>query len=69
MNFLQNDICHYQYFLNKEFKFQTNVCNRCDDLLMFMNLSDVAILNKSVFKSEAINLMQNINLTKKCSTL
>ena len=40
------DICHYWYFLNKGFKFQPNVCNRCHDLLMiYMNLSDIAILN------------------------
>ena len=28
------DICHYWYFLNKAFKFQPYVCNRCHDLLM-----------------------------------
>ena len=28
------DIYHYWYFLNKCFKFQPNVCNRCHDLLM-----------------------------------
>ena len=40
------DICHYWYFFNKSFKFQTNVCNRCRDLLiMSMNLSDIAVLN------------------------
>ena len=40
------DICHYQYFLNKGFKFQPYVCNRCHDLLMMsMNLSDIYILN------------------------
>ena len=39
------DICHYWYFLNYCFKFQPNVCNRCHDLLMFFNLSDVATLN------------------------
>ena len=33
------DICHCWYFLNKRFKFQPNVCNRCHDLLMMpMNL-------------------------------
>ena len=38
------DICHYWYFLNKRFKFQPSVCNRCHDLLMMsMNLSDIAI--------------------------
>ena len=39
------DICHYWYFLNYSFKFQPNVCNRCDDLLMSINLSNTAILN------------------------
>ena len=40
------DIYHYWYFLNKGFKFQSNVCNRCHDLLMMsMNISDSAILN------------------------
>ena len=39
------DICHYCYFLNYSFKFQPNVCNRCHDLLMSMNLSNIAILN------------------------
>ena len=40
------DICHYWYFLNHSFKFQPNVCNRCDDLLMMsVNLSNTAILN------------------------
>ena len=38
------DICHYWYFLNYSFKFQSNVCNRCHDLLMMsMNVSDIAI--------------------------
>ena len=39
------DICHYWYFLNKGFKFQTYVCNRSHDLLMMsMNLDNIAIL-------------------------
>ena len=70
------DSCHYWYFLNKGSKFQPNACNRCHDLLMMsMNLSDIAILNikgadyrcitSEINKSEAINLMQNIDLTKK----
>ena len=38
-------ICYYWYFLNKEFKFQRYVSNRCHDLLMMsMNLSHNAIL-------------------------
>ena len=70
------DICHYWYFLNYSFKFQTNVCNRCLSLLiMFMNLSGIAILNikgsdyrcivSLISKTEAIKLMQNSDLTKK----
>ena len=40
------DICHYWYFLNKAFKFQPNVRERCHDLVkMSMNLSDAVILN------------------------
>ena len=39
------DICDYWYFLNKSFKFQPYLCNRCHDLLMIsVNLSDIAIL-------------------------
>ena len=68
------DICHYCYFLNKGFKFQSYVCNRCHDLvIMSMNLSNIAILNikgadyrctiSGIIKNEAINLMQNIDLT------
>ena len=70
------DICHYWYFLNYSFNFQTNVCNRCLSLLiMFMNLSGIAILNikgsdyrgivSLISKTEAIKLMQNSDLTKK----
>ena len=69
-------IFHYWCFQNKGFKFQTNVFNRCHDLLMMsMSLSNAAILNikgadyrgitSGINKSGTINLMQNINLTKK----
>ena len=38
------DTCQYWYFLNKGFKFQKYVCNRCHDLLIIsMNLSNIAI--------------------------
>ena len=73
------DICHYWYFLNYNFKFQPNVCNRCYDLLMMsMTLSDIAILNIKgsgycciitvISKNKAINLMQNVDLTVKSRT-
>ena len=62
------DICHSWYFLNKGFKFQPNVCNRCHDLLMMsMNLGDITVLNfksadycciiSGISKTVAINLM------------
>ena len=63
------DICHYWYFLNYNFKFQTNVYNRCHDLsMMSINLSDIIpILNikcsnyhciiSLISKNEAIKLL------------
>ena len=61
------DICHYWYFLNKEFKFQWIVCNGFHGVLMMsINLNDIAILNiysahyrsiSRTSKSEAIALM------------
>ena len=70
------DICHYCYFLSFTFMFQSNICNRCHDLLMMsINLSNIALLNKKgsdscciislIIKNEAINLMQNADLTEK----
>ena len=67
-------ICHSWYFLNYSFKFQPNVSNRCHDLLMMsMNLIDIAILNikgsdcsfiiSLISNNEAINLMQNADMT------
>ena len=74
------DVCSYWYYLHNEFKFQLNVCNRCHDLLMMsMNFSDIASLNikssdycciiSGISKSEAINLMQSIDLTGKSKKL
>ena len=74
------DICHYWYFLNLDFKFQPNVCNRCHDLLMIsINFRDVAVLNikgsdydciiSLISKNEATNLLQNADLTEKSGTL
>ena len=76
----KSDIFHYWYFLNYSFKFQRNVCNRSHDFLMMsMNLSNIGILNikgsdycciiNLISKIEAINLMQNVDLTKKSGTL
>ena len=73
------NICHYWYFLDKGFKFQLDVCDWCHDVLkMSINLSDIAILNihsadycciiSKFSKREAVNLMQNIDLTEKNET-
>ena len=73
-------IFHYWYILNKGFKFQTYESNRCHDLLMMsMNLGDIAILKienadyhciiSRISKSDAIKLLQNIDLTEKSWTL
>ena len=62
--------------LNYSFEFQTNVCNRCHDLLMmFINLSDIAILNikgsdypciiSLISKNETIKLSKIADLTEK----
>ena len=74
------DIFHYWYFLNYSFKFQSNVYNTCHDLLMMsINLSNITILNIKGFdyrciislisKNEAINLLQNANLSEKSGAL
>ena len=65
------NICHYWYFLNKRFNFQPDVCNGCNDVLMSINLNDIAILNIhdvyyrciiiGISKIKAIKLMQNID--------
>ena len=73
------DIFHYWYFLNFSFKFQSDVSNRCHDLLMMsMKLGDIAILNikgsdycciiSLISKNEATNLLQNADLTEKSGT-
>ena len=66
-------------FLDKGFKFQPDVCNRCHDVLMSLDLSNIAILNihgpgycciiSEISKSEAINLIQNTEFTEKSGTL
>ena len=72
----ERDICHYWYFLNKGFKFQPSLCNRCHGLLTIsMNLRNIAILNiksacycciiSKICKNEAINLIQNADLIEK----
>ena len=74
------EICHYQHFLYKGFNFQPYACNGCHDVLMMsMNISDIVILRlqdfdyhcviSRIIESEAINLMQNVDLIGKSGTL
>ena len=40
------DICHYWYFLDKSFKYETYLCNGCDNLMQkAINFNDVAIVS------------------------
>ena len=70
------DVCHYWYFLNCSSKLQPNVCNRCHDLpMMSINLRNSDVLNikgssycciiSLISIDEAINLMENADLTRK----
>ena len=70
------DVSHYWCFLNKGFKFQPYLCNIYhNSLIISMNLSYIAILKiknvdgcciiTRISKREAINILQNIYLTKK----
>ena len=70
------DICHYCYFLDKTFKFQSDFWNGFQGvLIMSMNLSNIAILDiqgvdyrciiSEISKSEVINLMRNVQLSEK----
>ena len=73
------DICHYWFISNKGLKFQSYFFNvRHDLVMMSMNLSNIAILNikvvifaiiSGISKCQAINLMQNVDLTDKSRTL
>ena len=56
------DICHYWYFLDKASKFQTNVCK-----IAIPNIhgADYRCIISGISKCEAMDLMQNIDLTKK----
>ena len=63
-------LCHYWYFKDVEFKFETYVCNKYHDVLMTAyELKDIAILNVkgvnfrftlwSISRDEAVNRLNN----------
>ena len=40
------DICHYWYFLGRNFSYQPHLCNGCHDLMQkAMSFNDVAIIS------------------------
>ena len=73
-------ICHYWYFLDKNFRYQPYLCNGCHDLMQKgMNFNDVAIVSVKdndyrihfwyMSKNDAISIMHNSNLIDKKGTL
>ena len=74
-------ICHYWYFLGKNFNYEPYLCNGCHDLMQrAMDFIDVAIVSvikgndyKIRFwymsKDDAINIMRNSNLNEKTRSL
>ena len=70
------DICHYWYFLDKNFNYEKHLCNGCHNLMQkAMNFNDVAIVAIKgndyrthfwyMSKSDAIVSMTNSNLKDK----
>ena len=64
------DICHYWYFLDKNFNYESYLCNGCHDLMQkAINFNDVAIVSIKVndyrihflymSKDEEISIMRN----------
>ena len=73
-------ICHYWYFLDKNFSYEPHVCNRCHDLMQkAMSFNDVAIVSIKgsdyrihfcyMSKDDAISIMHNSSLIDKKGTL
>ena len=72
----KSNICHYWYFLDKNFTYEPCLCNGCHDLMQkAMNFNDVAIVSVKrndcrihfwyMSKNDAITLMNNFNLKDK----
>ena len=74
------DICHYWYFLYKNFNYEPYLCNGCHDLMQkAMNFNDVAIAsikendNRINFwymsKDDTICIMNNSSLNEKTGSI
>ena len=73
-------ICHYWYFLDKNFNYDPYLCNGCHDLMQkAMSFENVAIVSikrndyrihfSYISKNDAITLMTNSNLNDKNGVL
>ena len=73
-------ICHYWYFLDKNFSYEPHVCNEYRDLMQkAMSFNDVAIVSIKgrdyrihfwyMSKDDAISIMHNSNLIDKKGVL
>ena len=74
------DICHYWYFLDKNFNYEPYLCNGCHDLMQkAMNFNNAAIVFIKgndyrihvwyMSKDDAINIMNNSSLNEKAGSL
>ena len=74
------NICHYWYFLDKNFNYDPHRCNGCHDLMQkAMSFKNVAIVSIKgnyyrihfcyINKNDAITLMTNSNLNDKNGVL
>ena len=70
------ELCHYWYFKDVGFRFETHVCNKCHDVLVTAyELKNIAILNvkgvdfrcilRGVSRNEAVNRLNNSVLEDK----
>ena len=70
------DICHYWYFLDKNFNYEPYLCNGCHNLMQrAMNFNDVAIVSIKgsnyrihfwyMSKGDAMSIIDNVNVSEK----
>ena len=74
------DICHYWYFLDKNFDYELYLCNGCHDLMQkaihFIDVATVFIKGNDyrihfwyMSKDDAISIMNNSGLNEKAGLL
>ena len=74
------DICHYWYYLDRNFKYEPYLFNACHDLMQkAINVNGVAIIFVKgidyrihfwyMSKNDSINIMKNSNLNEKSGSL